>query len=101
MNNSLNLKSVEGAVWSGLFFLGLISILLVASAIFPLATALMNESNASTLPSPSANSTKSLRENTELPMQVLPVLDHSVVNREGILAEPEPSSPMSPAYHHV
>lgn len=88
MNNSLNLKSVEGAVWSGLFFLGLVSILLVASAIFPLASASMSESNASTLPGPIGHST-------------VPLLDHSVVNREGVPAEHEPSSPMSAAYFHV
>lgn len=101
MNNFMNLKSVEGAVWSGLLLLALASILLVTGAAFLLAPGSMSESKASTLSGSMVNSTELLRENTELSMQVVPVLDHSVVNREGILAEPEPSSPMSSAYYHV
>lgn len=101
MNYSMNLKSVEGAVWSGLLLLGLASILLVTGAAFRLAPGSMSESRESTLSGFIVNSTELLREKIELSMQVVPVLDHSVVNREGILAEPEPSSPMSPAYYHV
>ena len=101
MNNFMNLKSVEWAIWAGLLLLGLASILLVTGAAFRLAPGSMSESNASTLPGSIANSTELLREKTELSVQVMPVLDHSVVNREGILAEPEPSSPMSSAYYHV
>ena len=33
--------------------------------------------------------------------QGVPLLDHSVVNRNGIQLEPDPSSPMSPAYYHI
>lgn len=101
MNNSLNFKSVEGAVWLGLLLLGLASILLVANAIFPLATASMSEANASTFSDPFASSTVPLRAHTEPNLQLVPVFDHSVVNREGIPVEPEPSSPISPAYFHV
>lgn len=101
MDNFVHLKSVEWTRRPGLLLLALASILIVVSAAFAFTPGSMSESKTATLPGPVVNSTELLRDKAERSMQMVPVIDHSVVNREGILAEPDPSSPMSPAYYDV
>ncbi|MBC7702497.1 MAG: hypothetical protein H7274_00940 [Rhodoferax sp.] len=101
MNSFMHLKSVEWTRRPGPLLMTFALILLMASGAFSFVPGSTSESRASPLPGSIVNSKDLLRENSEPSMQVAPVLDHSVVNRDGRLAEPEPSSPMSPAYHHV